>query len=344
MEASGVQTAFMAVAFLTVAVVLCSCEQNRPPVIPDQQFEVYENGWFVQYDPIVEASDPDGDQLRFDITGGNEEGIFGLHPNTGRLSLVRPELLDYEKVQRHMLKVLVSDNHEQYPLESSASIPIVVLNYNELSDQLTVYLPFNGDADDQSGNQHHGEVHGATLYEDLHGRPESAFLFDGQDDYVAITDHNDLSFPRSDFTISLWVKPLGYKSRSYILSKGSGDDELEYALGTGPDSTFFFSVYDRGRPGSEYRVSGTTRVNYSDWYHVTGVRDDYMLTLSVNAEQEQSLYCDITTLNSGDDLLIGGFGNDGQDSAFHGVIDDLYIHRRILHWWELRGLYHQGPG
>lgn len=339
MNAKGIVTAILAVALL-----LCSCEQNSPPVIPDQQFEVYESGWFIQYDPIVEAFDPEGDPLRFGIAGGNEEGIFGLHPGIGRLSLVRPELLDYEKTQRYMLKVVVSDNHEKYPLESSAIIPIKVLNSNELSDQLIAWLPFNGDAGDRSGNQHHGEMHGALLYEDLRGQAESACLFDGLDDYVAISDHDDLSFTRSDFSISLWVKPLTYKASSYFICKGTGDHDREFALGLGPDSIFFFSVYDRGSPGSEFRVSGTTRVNYTDWYHVTAMRDDYMLTLYVNGEQEQSLYGNVTLVNSTADVMIGGFGSDGQDSAFHGVIDDLYIHRKILGWWEHYRLFRDGPG
>ncbi len=42
----------------------------------------------------------------------------------------------------------------------------------------TVYYPFNGNANDESGNNLHASVHGATLTNDLHGHANSAYLFE----------------------------------------------------------------------------------------------------------------------------------------------------------------------
>jgi gliding motility-associated-like protein len=44
---------------------------------------------------------------------------------------------------------------------------------------LAVYLPFNGNANDASGNNYHGTVSGATLTTDENGNPNSAYQFDG---------------------------------------------------------------------------------------------------------------------------------------------------------------------
>ena len=46
------------------------------------------------------------------------------------------------------------------------------------------YYPFNGNANDYSGNSNHGIVHGATFVQDHNGNPNSALYFDGIDDYV----------------------------------------------------------------------------------------------------------------------------------------------------------------
>ena len=45
------------------------------------------------------------------------------------------------------------------------------------SDGLLAYYPFNGNANDESGNDHHGTVNGATLSEDRNGYDNSAYNF-----------------------------------------------------------------------------------------------------------------------------------------------------------------------
>jgi hypothetical protein len=50
-----------------------------------------------------------------------------------------------------------------------------------LSDGLIAYYPFNGNANDESGNGHHGTVYGATLTQDRCGNADSAYSFDGND-------------------------------------------------------------------------------------------------------------------------------------------------------------------
>ncbi|WP_141699533.1 hypothetical protein [Candidatus Marithrix sp. Canyon 246] len=52
----------------------------------------------------------------------------------------------------------------------------------DLNDGLVAYYPFNGNAEDESGNGNHGTVNGATLSEDRFGNQESAYSFDGIDD------------------------------------------------------------------------------------------------------------------------------------------------------------------
>ncbi len=48
-----------------------------------------------------------------------------------------------------------------------------------INDGLVAYYPFNGNANDASGNGYDGVVNGATLAPDSGGKPNSAYYFDG---------------------------------------------------------------------------------------------------------------------------------------------------------------------
>jgi hypothetical protein len=47
-------------------------------------------------------------------------------------------------------------------------------------DGLVAYYPFNANADDESGNGYDGEVNGATLSQDRHGKEKGAYSFSGE--------------------------------------------------------------------------------------------------------------------------------------------------------------------
>lgn len=72
---------------------------------------------------------------------------------------------------------------------------------------LVAHYPFNGNADDASGNGNDGVVVGATLTFDRFGAPSSAMSFDGIDDYIRIPDNGDSLDITEDFTIALWLRP-----------------------------------------------------------------------------------------------------------------------------------------
>jgi hypothetical protein len=74
------------------------------------------------------------------------------------------------------------------------------------TDSLVLYLPFNGNAVDVSGNGNDGTVNGAILTEDRFGNPNSAYYFDGVDDYINIG--NPLNDDTTPFSFSVWYKKV----------------------------------------------------------------------------------------------------------------------------------------
>ena len=67
---------------------------------------------------------------------------------------------------------------------------------------LVGYWPFNGNANDESGNGNNGTVNGATLTTDRFGNSNSAYSFDGINDYIG-TNLSGITGQNSR-TISFW--------------------------------------------------------------------------------------------------------------------------------------------
>jgi hypothetical protein len=85
---------------------------------------------------------------------------------------------------------------------------------------LVGYWPFNGNANDESGNGNHGTVNGATLTVDRNGNANSAYSFDG------VTSYIETIYPGpagTGITASFWFKPndlsfsclIGYGGNSW---------------------------------------------------------------------------------------------------------------------------------
>ncbi len=79
--------------------------------------------------------------------------------------------------------------------------------------------PFNGNANDESGNGNGGNVYGATLTEDRFGNLNSAYSFDGINDYIEVPHVQSLNL-NSQFTISLFFKTDDSDGR-YLAAKGN---------------------------------------------------------------------------------------------------------------------------
>jgi hypothetical protein len=91
---------------------------------------------------------------------------------------------------------------------------------------LVGWWPFNGNANDESGNNNNGTVNGATLTADRFGNAGSAYGFDGVDDIISYS--NSFAFnSTNNGTISIWVNVAEFPNPDYstfLFSKSSGGD------------------------------------------------------------------------------------------------------------------------
>jgi hypothetical protein len=103
-----------------------------------------------------------------------------------------------------------------------ALFTLPILNAQDLpsnipANGLLAYYPFNGNANDESGNGNHGTVNEATLSDGLRGK-NTAYNFGSDSAYISVPSSSQLSLSNVDFTISALVK-----LDSYPLSQSDED-------------------------------------------------------------------------------------------------------------------------
>ncbi|MCB0598976.1 MAG: hypothetical protein H6557_32265 [Lewinellaceae bacterium] len=95
-------------------------------------------------------------------------------------------------------------------------------------DCLIASYPFNGNAIDETGNGYDGSVSGAYLVADRYSNPNSAFSFDGINDYISLPPDD---FLLNEYTYSAWVKLASIPSnRGYYcimqIGNAGGTDQV----------------------------------------------------------------------------------------------------------------------
>ena len=96
----------------------------------------------------------------------------------------------------------------------------ISITTTNLTNGLIAYYPFNGNANDESGNELNGLVNGATLTTDRFGKSNSAYLFSNNQEITIPNTSNLNTYP---LTISLWynAKNLPDGEASNLFSKYS---------------------------------------------------------------------------------------------------------------------------
>ena len=96
--------------------------------------------------------------------------------------------------------------------------------------RLVAYYPFNGNANDESGFNNHGSVSGATLVNDRFGNPNSAYYFDGTDDYARINNHPSLN-NQKEITVNFWMSVNEFFGReAYPISHGNWENRWKISI------------------------------------------------------------------------------------------------------------------
>ena len=144
-------------------------------------------------------------------------------------------------------------------------------------DGLVGYWPFNGNANDESGNGNHGTVNGATLTSDRNGTANSAYSFNGVSNYIEIP--NNSKFRGLDnisivawININHWFNQPGYGDFFPIITQSNNQFNWgSFELGFGYTNKIVSHLF---KQESFFDVN----VNLKQWNFITVTISEYQST------------------------------------------------------------------
>jgi len=197
------------------------------------------------------------------------------------------------------------------------------------TEDLVAWYPFDGNAQDESGNAAHGTIHGATPTEDRNGVSSAALHFDGQSWVSA----SPLGLPNADAprSVSAWLNPSTVAGPFTLTAVAYGAPSTS--------SAFMVGLYNQGIAVQGWADDFGTEVDYSadEWMHVVCTFAASSIKIYLNGvliEEGEN-----TTWNTMDGPLILGSRVDLANSYFEGSIDDVGIWSRALDPTEVVALY-----
>ena len=208
---------------------------------------------------------------------------------------------------------------------------------------LIAYYPFNGNANDESGNGNNGTVNGATLSIDRFGTSNAAYDFNGISNSIDCGTATSLVSP-SIFTYSAWIKNTNNISNSQKIIISSYNGGLNGNLLSSSNSvTGDFRIHNGSNQADAFT---NVPLNINNWYHLVAIKDN--TTIKIYIDNVLSQITDITNFNYTPNLYSPfTIGNEGWDNmnalAFQGKIDDVGVWNRVLTQQEISNLYNGNP-
>ena len=211
-------------------------------------------------------------------------------------------------------------------ISASAQVPSYVP-----TNGLVGYWPFNGNANDESGNGGNGTVYGATLTTDRNNSINKSYNFDGIDDLIEVAYWNKI-LGNNSFTLSYWI----YQESNcgcWTVAFGMSNDGEGFESGS-----YNWGNNSIGGQICKYNFISTTNttIELNKWTNVIFKYDSNILSIYKNGVFVSSQLVNYTTTN----ISAGSFNiASGFSGSYKGKIDDIGIWNRALTDQEIITLY-----
>ena len=214
------------------------------------------------------------------------------------------------------------------------------------SNGLVGYWPFSGNANDATSNGNNGTVNGATLTTDRNGNANSAYSFDGVNDYIQVPHSSSISLT-GDITMSAWVKTNGSNGQNYqtIISKRETYWTWEYLMTLSYHNsiihnTKLLAARALGNGNQEQGWSSTPYAINSWEFWVVTISNNQM-KIYKNGVLDHTQAFSLVPVNQICPLLFGKNTLSDSSEQFKGNIDDIGIWNRALTAQEITNIYYQ---
>ncbi len=241
-------------------------------------------------------------------------------------------------------------------------IAIAINTYAQVpTANLVCHYPFTGNANDQSGNGNHGTVSGATLTIDRFGLSTGAYQFNGQSDFIDLSNHaSSFNQLTGSVSISFWVKtPIDTPQAIFGIAKvptTSTTNGTNIFIGenvTGYNTDELITTGNRSSL-SIYNISSHENPNDrcflfdNDWHHFVIVYNTNSTIIYLDNSQLPSLITNygndhgqFPNIPSTSIVSLGSRYFNGQGVFLKGALDDFRIYNSALNLTEVASLYYE---
>ena len=208
---------------------------------------------------------------------------------------------------------------------------------------LVGWWPFNGNANDESGNGNNGTVNGATTTSDRFGNANKAYSFDGISDFILV---NNINFC-PNYSFNCWINCdtlLTPYPEIYNTATNFENNRL-HLVGN------IYPLQDQGKlfTGDDNNgnlLTSTQQLNNGIWHMITVVYNysNNILKMYINGNIEDSAQLQNPSTFLGQLKFGNGFSQQPNtppydSKGFVGNIDDIGIWNRALTQQEITDLY-----
>lgn len=257
----------------------------------------------------VSANDQNGDSLSYQWYSADGTPVGHLHSITYEVP---------ESPGNYWLRCKVTDTDQLHRTDSLQIMVRTTQTYPS-GKKLATYL-LNGNADDRSPNNLHGEAGGISWSEDEAGTPAYAAFFNGNSAKISLPASSLFNF--ADYvSITLKFKIEGEAvAEQFVFSHGSWQNR--YKISRSADRIRFTLNTSAGIAD----LDSETKPQPGQWYHLAVVYDGQDMEIWLNGQLD-AFKSHTGTINQTTYLpVLGQQYNDSPGFNFHGHLDNVSIY------------------
>ena len=211
------------------------------------------------------------------------------------------------------------------------------------SEGIVGWWPFNGNANDESGNGNNGYVTGPTLTTDRFGNTNSAYEFNLN--YIKV--NQDSIFDLTDsLTINVWYSiskdaTTTTKNMFFVAKHIGASTNSSYCLYN--ENVCKPTVYLTQSDGQIFHLRNETFCATDEWHMLTMTFKNKLLTLYFDGRYIRSILTQKNIKSTDLPIIFGGCNSSADENdiigRMIGKLDDIGIWNRALSPIEIQGLY-----
>lgn len=213
----------------------------------------------------------------------------------------------------------------------------------KINNGLVAYYPFNGNANDESGNGNNGTVNGATLTNDRFGNNSRSYSFNRNTNNDISIATNPTINALSNITITAWVNLNSYAAAgeggyNHFVNKSDQANNHQFVFASNSTQLYFY--FGSGNNG--FTTNNLPKLN--QWAHLAvtynydGNVSNSKCKFYINGSLVDTKQTTTGLNQTNHNLRLGAFSNE-TFNRLDGKLDDVRIYNRALTQEEITYLY-----